>query len=321
MADRCCQTFFDGSISSRLTRFQTFSSDTIMADDLKAAFRSFKSSKTFTVVALLVLMLGIGASTAVFSVVDAVVLRGLPFDEHDRLVAVGQRHQPGAGSVSRIPVDPSRDPLSALERRTPELHGLGGPAAGLRVDCGDRGRRRHPSRAWRRARRSALAAGHGGLLQGASSAARAWTRTCSRRGSRRPSPRRGVERRPLASALRRGSRDRRTRDSSRRWVVRGHRCHAGGFHLSRRRDASDRSLGSVRCPSRRANSESAEGEHLSSDHRAAEAWRLGAAGPGADGPGCRGTREGASGVEQGLTRSACVRFAITSSAATRNPGC
>jgi putative ABC transport system permease protein len=82
-----------------------------MADDLKAAFRSFKSSKTFTVVALLVLMLGIGASTAVFSVVDAVVLRGLPFDEHDRLVAVGQRHQPGAGSVSRIPVDPSRDPL------------------------------------------------------------------------------------------------------------------------------------------------------------------------------------------------------------------
>ena len=61
-----------------------------MADDLKAAFRSFKSSKTFTVVALLVLMLGIGAGTAVFSVVDAVVLRGLPFDEHDRLVAVGQ---------------------------------------------------------------------------------------------------------------------------------------------------------------------------------------------------------------------------------------
>ena len=82
-----------------------------MADDLKAAFRSFKSSKTFTVVALLVLMLGIGASTAVFSVVDAVVLRGLPFDEHDRLVAVGQRHQPGGGSASRIPVDPSRDPL------------------------------------------------------------------------------------------------------------------------------------------------------------------------------------------------------------------
>ena len=62
-----------------------------MRDDLNAAFRSLKSSKTFTAVALIVLALGIGASTAIFSVVDAVVLRALPFDEHDRLVAVGER--------------------------------------------------------------------------------------------------------------------------------------------------------------------------------------------------------------------------------------
>ena len=65
-----------------------------MREDLKAAFRSLKSSKTFTIVALIVLALGIGASTAIFSVVDAVVLRGLPFDEHDRLVAVGERRKP-----------------------------------------------------------------------------------------------------------------------------------------------------------------------------------------------------------------------------------
>ena len=51
-----------------------------MRDDVKAAFRSLRSSRTFTTVALLVLALGIGASTAVFSVVDAVVLRALPFD-------------------------------------------------------------------------------------------------------------------------------------------------------------------------------------------------------------------------------------------------
>ena len=67
-----------------------------MLDDLKAAYRALKSSKTFTAVALTVLALGIGASTAIFSVVDAVVLRGLPFDEHDRLVAVGQRSTPSA---------------------------------------------------------------------------------------------------------------------------------------------------------------------------------------------------------------------------------
>ena len=77
-----------------------------MRDDLKAAFRSLKSSKTFTAVALIVLALGIGASTAIFSVVDAVVLRGLPFDEHDRLVAVGERRPPGPKP------EPNRDPAA-----------------------------------------------------------------------------------------------------------------------------------------------------------------------------------------------------------------
>jgi predicted permease len=76
-----------------------------MRDDLKAAFRSFRSSLSVTVVALVVLTLGIGASTAIFSVVDAVVLRALPFDEHDRLVAVGERRTPGPNP------DPARDPL------------------------------------------------------------------------------------------------------------------------------------------------------------------------------------------------------------------
>jgi putative ABC transport system permease protein len=67
-----------------------------MRDDLKAAFRSFRSSTGFTIAALIVLALGIGATTAIFSVVDAVVLRGLPFDEHDRLVAVGERRAASA---------------------------------------------------------------------------------------------------------------------------------------------------------------------------------------------------------------------------------
>ena len=79
--------------------------DRVMRDDLKAAFRSLRSSKDVALAALIVLTLGIGATTAIFSVVDAVVLRALPFDEHDRLVAVGERRAPGSrsGSSTREP--------------------------------------------------------------------------------------------------------------------------------------------------------------------------------------------------------------------------
>ncbi len=82
-----------------------------MRDDLKAAFRSLRSAKGFTTAAVILLTLGVGATTAIFSVVDAVVLRGLPFDEHDRLVAVGERPQP-LGDVGRADRDP--DALAAV---------------------------------------------------------------------------------------------------------------------------------------------------------------------------------------------------------------
>ena len=69
-----------------------------MRDDFKAALRSLRQSPAFTAVALTVLALGIGAGTAIFSVVDAVVLRALPFDEHDRL-AVVLEHDPTGKTV------------------------------------------------------------------------------------------------------------------------------------------------------------------------------------------------------------------------------
>jgi putative ABC transport system permease protein len=58
--------------------------------DTRYAVRSLRATPSFTVVALAVLTLSIGATTAIFSVVDAVVLRGLPFDESDRLAVVGE---------------------------------------------------------------------------------------------------------------------------------------------------------------------------------------------------------------------------------------
>jgi putative ABC transport system permease protein len=80
-----------------------------MREDLKAAIRSLRTSRTYTVVALTVLALSIGAGTAIFSVVDAVVLRGLPYDEHDRIVAVLEH-------------DPARPTTFGEGRTTPQTY-------------------------------------------------------------------------------------------------------------------------------------------------------------------------------------------------------
>src|SRR3569832_1696179 len=72
--------------------------------DIKQAVRSFRKKPGFTVAALIVLAIGIGANTAIFSIVYGVLLRPLPFPEADQLVQLWhvppQKSFPGAKTFS-----------------------------------------------------------------------------------------------------------------------------------------------------------------------------------------------------------------------------
>jgi putative ABC transport system permease protein len=63
-----------------------------VVQDIRYALRGFARNPAFTVTILVTLMLGIGATTAVFSIVDRILFRSLPYAHADRLVSVGMVH-------------------------------------------------------------------------------------------------------------------------------------------------------------------------------------------------------------------------------------
>ncbi len=82
-----------------------------LTQDLKIAARALSRQRAFTIVAVITLALGVGATTAIFSVVYGILLRPLPYAEADRLVHLGQT----ARSAPADPVDGSSAPVNVMD--------------------------------------------------------------------------------------------------------------------------------------------------------------------------------------------------------------
>src|SRR5262249_1164195 len=76
-----------------------------LLQDLRFAIRLLVKDKWFTLVAVAALALGIGVNATVFTYVNAVLIRGLPFDQPDRIMSVGSRNIARANDVGTSYLD------------------------------------------------------------------------------------------------------------------------------------------------------------------------------------------------------------------------
>src|SRR3984957_7528401 len=78
--------------------------------DVRYAIRMLGRNPGFAAIVILILAVGIGANTAMFSIVDGVLLRPLPFSDPDRLYAVQE-------NVPKVTSMPPALPVSAMHFR------------------------------------------------------------------------------------------------------------------------------------------------------------------------------------------------------------
>ncbi len=81
----------------------------VLMQDLRFTFRTLKRESGFTVIALLILALGIGANVAVFSVVNTILLQPLPFPDSDRLVRIAGSNPLAGASMNTYTADATQD--------------------------------------------------------------------------------------------------------------------------------------------------------------------------------------------------------------------
>src|SRR3954447_9397232 len=100
--------------------------------DLRHAARQLRKTPGFSITVILALALGIGATTAIFSLVEGIILRPLPFADPDRLVMLGDH----IGDSPRLPVT-ARE-IEIYTRASSAFSSLGGyDAVGYELSGGD----------------------------------------------------------------------------------------------------------------------------------------------------------------------------------------
>jgi putative ABC transport system permease protein len=97
-----------------------------LLQDVRYGLRMLRKKPSFTIVAVLTLALGVGANTAIFSIVNAVLLRSLPYRDPDRLVRIFF-NEPGVGlrdvGFSKPELDDLQTRAGVFEDVTPIFRG------------------------------------------------------------------------------------------------------------------------------------------------------------------------------------------------------
>jgi putative ABC transport system permease protein len=104
--------------------------------DVTYALRTLARTPGFSAVAIITLALGIGAATAMFTIVNSVLLRPLPFADADRVVSVSTRYEPSSGyNFPQFPLSgPEYIDYRAQTRALEEVAAFTRPGATLTTD-------------------------------------------------------------------------------------------------------------------------------------------------------------------------------------------